>query len=213
MGCREVAVPNSFDPIPTRTNADGIVDRSTIPAVSREQVAEFMLGNEDRIRRIARSKLTSMCRTLFDSEDVFSSVLRQVDALATRGDLRPQSEVELWALIATVTRNNAVSKVRLTERARSLIRDDGEYAQALSDRIQSCENDGDVAALCVRLMTALESGHDRQLFALRLRGVAHQLAAELLGISEVACRQRWHVIRNRLAVIIRADLNDRTPTQ
>src|SRR4051812_6797758 len=80
---------------------------------TRAMVAQYLMENGDRIRAIARRKLTTRTKSVFDSEDVLSSVLRCLDALASRGGLLVQTEEELWALVATVTRNNAVNRTRL----------------------------------------------------------------------------------------------------
>lgn len=167
--------------------------------LDREGVAKFVEEREQAIRKLARAKLAQSARSLFDSEDVYSSVARALDEMAASGKLQPSSEYELWGLIATITRNNAVSKARLAGRARSLVAEDGEYARMLQARAERCEGDGDAAVLCLQLMVSLEKSDDRKLFALRLRGASHRVAAGVLGINEESCRQRWKVISDQLA--------------
>src|SRR5207247_1975659 len=97
----------------------------------RTAIAEYVLEHRDKIRAIARRKLTATTRRVFDSEEVISSVLRRLDVMAERGSLRPRSETELWALIEAIARNTAVSKTRLIERTTRMLREDGAYALAL----------------------------------------------------------------------------------
>lgn len=181
----------------------GPQSRDALKALGRDELAQFVTERQDQIRRVARTKLVQVARSLFDSEDVFASVAREIDELATTGAIRPESEKELWALIATMTRNNAVSKVRFAARAKDLIAEDGEYARQLAARAQHCASDGDAAVLCLRLLASLESSGDRKLFALRMRGANHRVIAGVLDITEEACRQRWMMIRRKLAETFR----------
>lgn len=165
----------------------------------RDGVARFVAERREQIRALARQRLAARVRNLYDSEDVYSSVARAMDELAARERLRPANEAELWGLIAAITRNNAITKVRLAARARAMIEEDGEYARELLKRAESCESDGDSVALCLRMMVSLENSADRSLFAMRLRGASHKVTADALRIDEATCRQRWKAIRDRLA--------------
>ena len=173
--------------------------REKLRSLARDELAKFVTERQDDIRRVARTKLVQVARSLFDSEDVFASVARELDEMASSGAVRPENERELWALIATMTRNNAVSKVRFAARAQALIAEDGEYSRQLAMRAEHCANDGDVAVLCLRLLASLESSDDRKFFALRMRGASHRVIAGVLDITEDACRQRWMLIRRKLS--------------
>lgn len=175
--------------------------------LDRERVAKFVGERRQAIRNLARTKIAQSFRGLFDSEDVYSSVAKAVDQMAASGRLQPSGEHELWALIAAITSNNAVSKVRLASRARSLVAEDGEYARVLQARAERCEGDGGAAVLCLELMASLKNSEDRILFALRLRGASHRVAAEVLGINEISCRQRWKAITDRLAEAFKGHLD------
>src|ERR1044071_4218120 len=108
------------------------------PDRMRQAVADYVLENSDKIRAIARRKLTAATRSVPDSEDVCASVARRLDTLAARGELHPRSEGELWALIKVVARNTAVSKTRLIERAREILTDDGPLAYEMLRRLNAC---------------------------------------------------------------------------
>lgn len=165
----------------------------------RDLVASFVLQHSDTIRYIARTKLTAGTRSVFDSEDVLGSVLRRLDGMAERGDLRPRSEGELWALITAIARNTAVSKTRLIERTRALLARDGPCAHELLMRLNRCEGDDQAAALVARMARSLDSSSDRQILLLILRGASAAAIASLLGITEAAASQRWAKIKRALA--------------
>ncbi len=169
-----------------------------LPLLDRAAIAKFLIDHQDRIRAIARRKLSANARTVFDSEDVFSSVLRRVDTMVEAGTLRPRSVAELWALIDAITRNNALNRTRLIERARALLSEEGAYAQALLDRLSRYSTDDEASFLLYRMMAGLSSETDRQVLSLHLRGATHRAIATLLNISEDASRQRWRTIRNLL---------------
>lgn len=168
---------------------------------ARHLVASFLLRNRDQIRAIARARLSADTRTVYDSEDVFSSVLRRIDNLARQGVLRPANETELWALIHTIARNTALKKTLLIERARILVTEDPRYGYELMERLNRCRDDDEATLLVYRLMLALDDPLDRQVFALYLRGASHRAIASFLGIREDASRKRW--------VRLRDDLRDR----
>jgi DNA-directed RNA polymerase specialized sigma24 family protein len=169
-----------------------------LPLLDRGAIARFLIDHQDRIRAVARRKLSANARTVFDSEDVFSSVLRRVDTMVESGTLRPRSVAELWALIDTITRNNAINRTRLIERARALLSDEGAYAQSLLDRLCRYSTDDEATILLYRMMGCLRDDTDRQVLTLHLRGATHRAIASLLNISEDASRQRWRTIRNLL---------------
>jgi DNA-directed RNA polymerase specialized sigma24 family protein len=164
---------------------------------SRDAVARYLLAHKDRIRAVARRKLTGKTRSVFDSEDVLSSVLRRVDALVLDGKLCPRSEAELWGFVDAITRNNAVSRTRLIERARNLLTDEEPYAYELLKRLNAYTTDDEATLLVYRMMSCLQ-GDDRHILSLFVRGATHKAIADFLKTSEGACRQRWMRIRHEL---------------
>ena len=168
-------------------------------AQTRAAIAAYVLEHKDRVRSIARNKLTRNTRRVFDSDEVLSSVLRRLDGMAVRGTLMPHSEAELWGLIEAIAQNTAVSKTRLIERARNMVTDDGPYAYELLKRLNACETDDEATLLVNRMLMSLPHGPDRQITVMFLRGATHRAIGDILGISEEASRQRWHRIRSELA--------------
>lgn len=169
---------------------------SSLPQ-SREEIAQFVLARRERVQAIARRKLTYSARAVFDSDDVIASVMRRIDHLASKGALRIRSEAELWALIATIAGNNAVSKTRLMARARTLLSEDLAFAQIMLNCVTPCATDDDAENLVLELASSISDPVMRQGFLLRVRGASHSAVAGVLGISEAAFRQRWsHLVRS-----------------
>ncbi len=164
----------------------------------RTFVARFVMANGEQIRAIARRKLGRPSRRVTDSEDVLSSVLRRLDEMGARGTLRLRSERELWGLIEAIACNAAVSKVRMIERARNFLTEDGRYANQLLSRLNDCEGDDEVTLLLLRMTASLRNPEDRQILTLMHRGANHRAIGSLLGTSEQASRQRWKRIREEL---------------
>jgi DNA-directed RNA polymerase specialized sigma24 family protein len=164
----------------------------------RGAIAEYVLEHGQRVRAIARRKLTRATRAVHDSEEVLSSVLRRLDGMAAEGRLQPASEQELWALIAVIARNTAVSKTRLIEIAQTLLTDGGPFAYEMVRRLNACRGDEEATVLMYRLMASLPDATDRQVFGLRYRGAGHAAIGGLLGISEDAARKRWSAVCRKL---------------
>jgi DNA-directed RNA polymerase specialized sigma24 family protein len=178
------------------------------PGARREAIAEFVLQHQDIIRSIARRKLTRAARSVSDSEDVVSSVLRRLDGLALRGTLLPRSEGELWGLIKVITTNTAISKTQLIERLRNLLTEDGPYVYEVLKRLNSYTEDDEANLLVQRMLCSLSSSDDRQLLLMILRGSSHRVAAQYLKISEAASRQRWMRVKRELCERFRGGLLD-----
>ncbi len=173
-------------------------DRNFFRHLNREEVAAFVLANKSKIQEMARAKLKSTPRTILDSEDVSSSVLRRLDELASRGSVRPRSEVELWAFIGTITSGMAIDKLRLLSRIRALESEGGQYAQLVRLRVERCSSDDEVALLMHRMAVALPEKRDRHVFYLKMRGANDRSVSLLLGESEAWARKKWYLIRQDL---------------
>jgi DNA-directed RNA polymerase specialized sigma24 family protein len=167
-------------------------------ANDRIGVARYLIERQDLIRAAARRKLSSHTRSVFDSEDVLSSVLRRVDSMVTEGRLRPRSEAELWALVNTIAANNAMNRSRLIERARSFLDEDAEYVQELLQRLNTYTTDDEAELLVHRMMACLTAQEDRHLFVMYLRGASLSVIAGTLHIEDDTCRHRWRKIRKTL---------------
>lgn len=180
------------------TPPDPSVDRSRLACLSRDQVAGFVMINKTAIRELARSKLIAVTKGVVDSEEVFASVARRLDRLATRGGVRPRSEAELWALVRTVTTNTAIEKNRLVVRARAMVDNEGAYAQQLLARLEACATDDEATLLVHRMALFLSESAERQILFLMLRGASFPAIAMAVRSTESAVRKRWSRLKATL---------------
>lgn len=164
----------------------------------RKAVAEYLVVHAERIRSVARRKLSAATRSVYDSEEVFSSVLRRVDTLVEKGQLHPRSEAELWALVEAIARNNAINRTKLIERARNLLTQEGPYVYELLKRLNFYASDDEAHVLVYRMLACLPEEVDRRILGLYMRGASHAAIASLLHITVEASRQRWMRIRREL---------------
>ena len=167
------------------------------PRLSRAEIANFLTSNELRIREMARTKL-SRGSGFVDSQDVFASVARRLDQLASGSGVRPRSEAELWALVRTVTTNTAIEKTRLVARVRAIASTEGLYGQELLKRLEECGGDDEATLLVHRMALALPAAVDRQIMFLFLRGASFTAMAVALEMTEDAVRKRWARLRSAL---------------
>lgn len=175
--------------------SDNSVDRRSLEPWSREQIAQFLVERQEKIRALARQHLGSQLQRFTDSEDVFSSVCRRLDGLAAEGGLRPRHADEVWALAAAIVSNTAVDRARLLGRLRSReVQADGPDLGVLVER---CRSDDEAELLLQRMMLQLK-GDDRQIFMLRIRGASHEVIAQQVGTTVQAARQRWSRIAQTL---------------
>jgi DNA-directed RNA polymerase specialized sigma24 family protein len=167
-------------------------------ALSRREAAEFVFSREPQIRALARTVLTRWARTITSSEEVFASVARRVDIVASQEELRPCSPGQLWQFVRTMTLNTAISKTRAAARMAQLVEDAGHELTAVQRRIESCRDDEEVLTVLCRVAMALGKESDQELFALRFRGASYNVLARLMGTSEATVRQRWTALCQKI---------------
>ncbi|MCB9845679.1 MAG: sigma-70 family RNA polymerase sigma factor [Phycisphaeraceae bacterium] len=162
--------------------------------LSREELASFVLERREQIRAIARAKLPRGVRSVFDSEDVVSTVLRRVDGMIQSGALRARTFMELESLIGVVAENVSITKSRLVEIARHRRLDNESIWEMLEHRAERCAGNEEAAGLLFKMLGSLDGADQRQMFLLRFRGASHRVVARQLGIAEDACRKRWSTV-------------------
>lgn len=167
-------------------------------STQRGQVASRLLELAPLIRRRVRDRLSVRGRRLFDSQDLFSTVVRRIDKLVASGDLRATSDGQLVSLVLTVLDNAIVDRQRALRRLEKLEGDDRTWGRQLASELQSIDA---VAQddLLASIYESMQSEDERLLLSLRLGGASHEMIGSLLGISAGACRKRWQVLRSRIA--------------
>lgn len=170
-----------------------------IDVCDRTQLSAFLQAHYPQICGRIRRKLGRHERQLFDSQDIFSTMTRRIDALAARGELRARSEAELIALITTVVDRALIDCFRVSQRLRQLQEPGSGWATLLADRLESDSLSG--AADPARLSEAfslLADPADRAILTLWLQGTPHTGTALALGMKPTTVRDRWQRIRQQL---------------
>lgn len=201
MSARRMDPVNEIPEIPAKSASPATPpssDRHDVRSLTRDEVAAFLVQHEPTIRQLVRDKLFPTTRRIVDSEDVFSSTAARLIALAGDGQVRPRSESELWAFVRLIASGIAISKVRLVERTRALIAQDGAYAAYLQRRFEACASDDEAAMVLSRMMLALSDSTDRRVLHLKLHGASDRAIAGILDVTESAIRHRWSRIREEL---------------
>jgi len=185
--------PRPASPVPLETLA------ARVRAGDRAAAAEVVARYGPLLRQRIRRKLGRVVRTLFDSEDVVSSVARKLDLAVANGRIDVADGEHLLALIQRMMKTTVVDKSRVVARLRVAEGPDSVWAMRFMQRIEGDSNpDADEALeLAVR---HLDDPDDRLQFSLWLRGEPHRVAAEQLGISPALARKRWEKIRRKLTV-------------
>lgn len=165
---------------------------------SRQAIADFVLRQEPRIRELARRKLSPQARSAFGSDDVFSTIVRRLDALAAAGQVRAESEAQLWALIRGIVENVVLQRLRLIESTSCRSGEDAEFWSMVSADLRRTSDDTEAFVLIFKMLATLTDNEQRQIFTLRLRGVSHKVIAQQIGCSTEAARQRWSTIMDSL---------------
>ncbi|MEO1584204.1 MAG: hypothetical protein AAFR96_06490 [Planctomycetota bacterium] len=149
------------------------------------------------IRRRVRDRLSMRAQRLFDSVDVFSTVLRRVDRMLVRGDMRATTDAQLISLVLTIAENAVVDRHRVLDRVSRLESVDGPWVAMLRLRLENAAADRS-SQIIESLFQACSSESERLQLSLRLNGVSHSMAAPLLGVSAQASRQRWVALKAKL---------------
>lgn len=164
----------------------------------RAAAAEFMTRFESRIRARIRVRLGEHMRRVFDSQDIFSTVARRLDAFVESGQLRAEDERQLWAFLTRATANAVAEKSNLLSRLRRVEGPDSEMARTLEQRLAGGDEREEWESRVAELFDALPPGQDQQILWLWLNGSDLSAIARSLDLSAAAVRKRWERIRARL---------------
>lgn len=167
-------------------------------ALRRDALARLLMDKSELLRAVARTRLTEQTRRVYDSTDVLSSTLRQVDELAQRGHFASMSDDDVLRFAITMVRNRAISRTRSMERARARLSEDGEYSQMLLKRLEACRDDDEATVLCYHLALSIEHPVQRQVFMLRWQGMTPPMIEAALGISRGMVNKLWYTLRQDL---------------
>ncbi len=166
----------------------------------RDAAAEFVHRWGPLIRRRYRHKLGRAMRSLFDSEELLSTISRRLDLYVRNGRLQAADEGQLWALVFRIAENSLADKVRIFQRLRSVEGEDAPLAHELASRLQNADQRQPEGAEIEldRILTQLPAGGERQILSLWLSGLSLAAIAEEMELTPEAVRKRWQRIRESI---------------
>ena len=166
----------------------------------RDAVGEFIDRYGDRIRRRVRGKLGPAMRSVFDSQEILSTVARRLDELVCAQRLEAREEDQLWALVYRIATNAVIDKARVFKRLRRVEGVDRVFARHLLDDLSQADRTGQHGGelRIEAMLRALSDPIDRQILEMWLRDVPQVGIARALGMPAGTVRRRWIGIKARL---------------
>jgi DNA-directed RNA polymerase specialized sigma24 family protein len=178
----------------------------------RTDIAGRMVAHRDVLVARIRRRLDTRACLETDADDVFSTTLRRMDALAASGDLvERMSDDHLLALASAIAHNAVRERARRTGRERSRLRTVGvarhevtstnpleDPAKDPADTLVLLDERGEQRARAEALLLTLLAS-DLQILGLRLRGADWSTIASELGTTPGAAHRRYFRALERLA--------------
>lgn len=172
-----------------------LMDR--VRAGEREAAAELLVAYKPLIRRRLRLQMSSALRDVTDSEELWSTMARRLDAFLESSKSGLSDESGFWKLLAAIARHAVVDKARVLERTRRAMSEDEPFARLLAERLE--ERRPEVAERWLeQVLDSVGEGIDQDILRGWLLDRSHLQIGEAVGLSEGAVRVRWHKIRHRL---------------
>lgn len=170
---------------------------------SREDLAKYLHAHRDVLRGAIRRKLARQARGGCDSEDIASSVMRRLDEMAQKGQLRPASERQLWALIRRIALYATINRNKRERFISDRFGCGSEEVAASRIPWDAPTLDQAARQALEQLAFGLDNSTDRMMLFLRARGATHRVVAETLGITPDAARKRWDRLMDQLTRVAR----------
>ncbi|CAG1005795.1 hypothetical protein PHYC_03263 [Phycisphaerales bacterium] len=168
----------------------------------REATGTFLSRYGGVVRQRCRKNLRAPLRKLTDTEELWSSVARRLDAVVAAGDLRAVSESQFWKLLKVIIRNATVDRARLITRLHEVPADDQPLAEALGRHVM---HDREAESRLWHLIESLPDDKNREITILWLNGHSHAEIGNAVGLAEGAVRFRWHSIRQQLRDVLESE--------
>jgi len=171
----------------------------------RDAAAEFITRYGSRVRRRIRGKLGASMRRLFDSQEILSTVSRQLDLYVRDKRLQAVEEDQLWSFIFTMANNAMLHKGRVFRRLQAVEGSDSRFAQELLARLEQAEQSNGAQAAELELdraLTTLTDATDREILSLWLQGESHANIAQTIGFDAATVRKRWQRLKTQLRDVI-----------
>lgn len=170
-----------------------ILDR--IGRGDREALARLLVKCGPLIRRRLHGKIRPKLRSLFDTDDLFATTVRRIDAhIANGGSIRADSFEQFMSLIIRTATNSLSEKARRGSARVAMNTVGATGCELIEAKPSSAGISSDISA---RIERAAESAVDQEILNLCVRGHCLAAVARCIGMREATVRQRLARIRRR----------------
>lgn len=166
--------------------------------LARDEIAQVLADHQADLRRVARLRLSTSMVRLFDSADVFSTIMRRVDELAASGEVRFDSSNAVLAFARSMVKNTIIDKHRIVKRIERAESDEFSHLRGFQGVVESGSS-ADAESAIEKVMGHIQCPQNKFILWTWLAGFSQQQTADLLGMSVDALRHRWLRIRHRIA--------------
>lgn len=188
----------------TSQDDDSLLER--IRAGDREAAAAFLMRHGDLVRRRIRGRLGPALRSVFDSDEILSTLARRLDEYVSKSPPDVRSEADMLDLIVRIASNAIIDKARIADRLRKVHGQDAAFARQMLVQLESAgAQDGADSGFTLvidKALEALSDNVDRKILWMWLRGWRLSEIARMIGAEPKPTRQRWGRIKKRLAPVL-----------
>lgn len=183
-----------------------------VQAGDRNAAAELFVRYAPIIRARVRHQISPRMRSVFDSQDLMSTMARRLDRYVAVGRFKCDSVPQLLVLLGRIAEASVVDKARSESRLRRALEIGGADARlvaCLAPEVRA-EHDRFSDAWSDRLLDRLEralgmlSHDERELVVFWLSDLSFVEMGAALGVSPNASRKRWNALREKLIELLSA---------
>lgn len=169
------------------------------PQVDRDAVARVLTERQEDLRRVARMRLSASMTRLYDSADVFSTILRRIDKMSAEGEVAFSSPEAVLALARSMIGHVVIDKHRIVKRIEKAESEDFAYMRGLGAAMSGSASGVDADLDLEHVMDQIDCPKNKLVLWTWLAGMSQNQTADLLGLSVDAVRHRWMRIRAHIA--------------
>lgn len=184
--------------------SDSRLDLSASLKQQRESAAEMVEQQRSSLLTRIHILLGDDARRLTGTDDILSTAWRRIDTVIMQGNLKAQTDQQIYAFVHGVIERTILEKARSSRR---LTRRE-QIAQQLKDHQTTGAVDANkcfTAEDVQRVGQVITNPIDREIVLLRGRDLSFAKIAEIMHMEDAAVRMRWSRIRQRVNRVLGED--------
>ena len=165
----------------------------------REAVARVLIRDRARLERRIRLRLSARTRRLFNTLDIFSTLMHRLDQRLASRDMSFDTPAAVIAYALKMADHIVIDRARTARAIENAEQHDRRLALVLSKKVETLDSlsDSEFESMLRDVASGLDED-DRFLLWSWLSGRAHTETADLLGKSASHIRWRWKRLRKTL---------------